>query len=399
MSKMITLLSLSFLLITCSGENGTTYHVRDIDELNTAISAAGPGDKIIMANGIWKDVEIQFEAQGTAEGPIHLMAETAGEVYLEGQSSLELAGEYLIVDGLYFRNGFTPSNSVIEFRIDDDRIANHSKVVNCVIDGYTQKNRFTPDHWVEFWGRHNTLEYSTLTGKANRGPTVRVFLKGNEHIRNYHRIAHNYFGPRPRKGGPRAETMQIGDSGTSMTPSYVFVEDNLFDRCNGEVEVISSQYCERPEVGRRIAASIEKNRFSKQFEPSGAQPEELKRTKSFSYSVFNLEALVRVAVLSENYGVDLSLNEKSTSILKQGIDFLLPYTLGEEEWKHDQISSMDGPNQKMIFLLTYAQSKWSQDRYSKALKQLVQEFPDSRFIMTTDVIEHSRSGEKLEVKI
>ncbi len=241
MSKIFSLLSISILLITCSAEKGVEHFVSDAAELNSAIERAQPGDKIIMKNGVWENVNIEFEGFGTEHNPILLRAETPGEVYIEGQSSLKLSGEYLIVDGLYFRNGYTPSNSVITFRIDDEHIANHSTVMNCAIDGFTQKNRITTDHWVEFWGRHNSLESCSITGKANDGPTVRVFLKGNENINNHHQIVNNYFGPRPRKGGPHGETLQIGDSGTSMSPSYVNVENNLFDRCNGEVEVISSK--------------------------------------------------------------------------------------------------------------------------------------------------------------
>ena len=241
MSKIIALLSLSLLFISCSTETGNIILVQDYAELTEAIAKAQPGDEIVLKNGVWENVVIEFEAHGTPDASITLRAETAGEVFIEGQSSLELSGEYLIVDGLYFRNGFTPSNCVIDFRIDKERIANHSSVVNCVIDGYTQKNRLTTDHWVEFWGRHNALESCSITGKANDGPTVIVNLKGNENILNFHRIVNNYFGPRPRKGGPHGETLQIGDSGTSMSPSHVLVENNLFDRCNGEVEVISSK--------------------------------------------------------------------------------------------------------------------------------------------------------------
>lgn len=241
MSRLMTILSMGLLLVSCATQQETPEIIATPEGLNRAIAEAKPGDVIIMKNGTWEDVEIQFEAEGTADAPITLKAETPGKVYLEGQSSLELSGEYLIVEGLYFRNGYTPSNAVIDFRIDEQRIANHSIVRNCVIEDYTQKNRSTSDYWVEFWGRHNSLEYCSLTGKANQGPTVRFFFQGNENIRTYHKIAHNYFGPRPRKGGPRAETMQIGDSGTSMTPTFVQVENNLFDRCNGEVEVISSK--------------------------------------------------------------------------------------------------------------------------------------------------------------
>jgi len=51
----------------------------------------------------------------------------------------------------------------------------------------------------------------------------------------------NHFGPRPVKGGPSGETIQLGDSYTSMSPSHTMVANNLFEECNGEVEVISSK--------------------------------------------------------------------------------------------------------------------------------------------------------------
>ena len=220
---------------------GPGVFVSDTDSLQQAILRAQPGDEIIMKNGVWSNVKIQFSAQGTAEKPITLRAETAGMVTLEGRSDLKLAGEYLIVQGLYFRNGSTPSNTVIQFKIDDDHFAYHSRVTQCVIEDFSQPDRYNPDHWIEFWGRYNQLDHCYLAGKSNQGPTVRVFLTGNEHVLNYHRITNNHFGPRPRKGGPKAETMQIGDSFTSMTPAYVTVANNFFERCNGEVEIISSK--------------------------------------------------------------------------------------------------------------------------------------------------------------
>lgn len=215
--------------------------VQNISELNLALKSVVPGDTIQMENGVWKDSEIEIKANGTKELPIVIMAQEKGKVFLEGQSNLKIGGNYLIVDGLYFRNGHTPSGSVIQFKVDNDHIANNSTLTNCVIEDYTQLSRETQDHWIEFWGRNNTMEYCYLAGKSNSGPTLRVYLKGNENINTHHNITNNYFGPRPRKGGPHAETMQIGSSETSMTPAYVNVSNNLFYRCNGEVEIISSK--------------------------------------------------------------------------------------------------------------------------------------------------------------
>ena len=210
-------------------------------ELRDAIAAATPGTEIVMANGEWTDLRIRFIGRGTADAPITLRAETPGGVILRGASDLQLAGEHLIVDGLHFRDGASPSDAVIRFFVSDDSLATHSRVTNCVIDSYNKPQRDMTDLWVQFKGRYNQLDHCYLAGKSNRGPTIRVDLDGNQSIYNYHRITDNHFGPRPPKGGPSAETLQIGDSSTSMTPSHTLVENNLFDRCDGEVEVISSK--------------------------------------------------------------------------------------------------------------------------------------------------------------
>ena len=211
------------------------------DELKAAIANAVAGDEIILSNGVWKDVQIKFYGKGTKEAPIILRAETSGKVSIEGISDLKIGGTYLEVKGLYFKNGHTPSKAVIDFHIDSKTLANNCKVYDCVIEDFTQLNRNREDHWVEFWGRHNQLNHCYLAGKSNTEPTIYIALEGNENILNYHQITNNHFGPRPRKGGPHGETIQIGNSYTSMVPSYTNVSNNLFERCDGEVEIISNK--------------------------------------------------------------------------------------------------------------------------------------------------------------
>ncbi len=213
----------------------------DVSDLNELLQSSNPGDTILLKNGTWRDAELEISANGEENSPIVIMAQERGKVFIEGESFLKIGGNFIVVDGLVFRNGYTPSNSVIQFKIDNDQIANNSRVTNCVIENFTQPNRETQDHWVEFWGRNNQMDQCYIAGKSNSGPTLRVYLKGNENINTHHQIINNFFGPRPRKGGPHAETMQMGSSETSMTPSYVNVENNLFYRCNGEVEIISSK--------------------------------------------------------------------------------------------------------------------------------------------------------------
>lgn len=240
--NILTVVIALFIGVSCSDQQqDSAIRVETNEALYAAVESAQPGDIIILKNGVWQDVDLKIAAKGTKERPIVVTAETPGEVFIEGLSQIKFGGEYITVSGLHFRNGYTPSQAVIEFRIDKKNVANNCRFTNSVIEGFNQLQRDRQDHWVEFWGRHNQLDHCYIAGKSNRGPTVRVQLKGNESIYNFHQITNNYFGPRPRKGGPSAETLQIGDSGTSMSPSNTNVENNLFDRCNGEVEVISSK--------------------------------------------------------------------------------------------------------------------------------------------------------------
>ena len=242
MKKNIFIFSLVILLVACKQQN-KIYNIKvtTIEELNVAIENSKPGDHLVLANGVWKDVEIKFNGQGTNENPIVLRAETEGKVFIEGLSNLAFGGEYLEVSGLHFRNGHSPSDNVIAFRLDENTIANNCKVTNCVIVDFNKLQRDDDDLWVQFYGRHNELSNCYLAGKTNGGPTVRVDLKGVQSIKNYHKIINNHFGPRPRKGGARGETIQLGSSFTSMSPSNTIIANNLFEACNGEVEIISSK--------------------------------------------------------------------------------------------------------------------------------------------------------------
>ena len=245
MKKYLLVVGLVFMLSSCKENAKSNTLIANAEELKAAISNAKPGDEIILKDGIYKDVEIKFRGKGTKDNPITLKAETPGKVSIEGQSYLKFGGEYLVVEGLHFKNGYSPSNAVIDFKISHkdslDEIANNCKVTNCVIEDFNKPKRDDSDLWVQFWGRHNELSNCYIAGKTNRGPTVRVSIAGVESIKNYHQIINNHFGPRPVKGGPSGETIQLGDSYTSMSPSHTLVANNLFEECNGEVEIISSK--------------------------------------------------------------------------------------------------------------------------------------------------------------
>ncbi len=217
------------------------YRVDTQEEYAHASKLLKAGDQIVLSNGVWKDFEIVFTGVGTKEAPITLKAETKGKVVISGESNLKLAGEHLVVSGLVFKDGYTPTSSVIEFRTDKSTLANHSRVTETVISYFNNPERFENDYWVAMYGKHNRFDHNHLEGKSNKGVTMAVRLNTIDSQENYHRIDHNYFGPRPILGSNGGETLRIGTSHYSLTNSHTLVENNYFDRCDGELEIISNK--------------------------------------------------------------------------------------------------------------------------------------------------------------
>lgn len=231
----------SLTMVFASGAWAAEYRVESQEEYRAVLPKLAPGDSIILKDGVWRDFEIVFEGNGKPGSPISLRAETPGEVFITGQSNLALAGKHLLVSGLVFRDGYTPSQSVISFRKSKTALANSSRVTQTVIHNFTNPERFEADYWVAIYGKNNRFDHNHLEGKRNRGVTLAVRLDSEASRENYHRIDHNYFGPRPTLGSNGGETLRVGTSHFSRSNSFTTVENNYFDRCDGEVEIISSK--------------------------------------------------------------------------------------------------------------------------------------------------------------
>ena len=240
LKKILPYVSITLLLLGCSAPDNL---VSNLEEFQRAVDAAVPGTVITMANGTWENVELRLTGKGEEGLPIQLRAETPGQVIITGQSNLAFSGEYLEISGLVFKNGYTPTSEVISFKTGKDALAYHSRVTNCVIDNFTNPERFDGDTWVAIYGKNNVFDYNTLVGKGNRGVTLAVKMNTEDSRENNHVIENNYFGPREILGSNGGETLRIGTSHYSRMYSNTLVRRNYFDRVNGEHEIISNKAC------------------------------------------------------------------------------------------------------------------------------------------------------------
>jgi poly(beta-D-mannuronate) lyase len=236
----------AILLVTGTGlgtdpSRAAEVTAADPASLAQAIKQARPGDTIVMADGPWRDARIVFEAQGEPGRPITLRAATPGKVVLCGASRLLLAGSDLVVSGLLFTDGAVESGSVIEFRRNSTTHASRCRLTECAIVDYSPPDIKADTKWVSLYGQSNRVDHCYFAGKTNNGTTLVVWVADQP---DQHTIDFNHFGPRPRLGFNGGETIRVGTSEVSMNVSRTLVENNLFEKCDGEIEAISNKSCE-----------------------------------------------------------------------------------------------------------------------------------------------------------
>ncbi|WP_441004212.1 polysaccharide lyase 6 family protein [Pseudocolwellia agarivorans] len=215
--------------------------VKNLEQFNKAVANVKPGGEIVLADGTWSDVELVFKAKGTPKKLIELKAQTPGKVIITGQSNLSFSGEYLVISGLVFKDGSTPTGEVVSFRTSTDDVANHTRVTNIVIDNFSTVDRPMSDLWVAMYGKNNRFDHNSLVNKRNRGVTLAVRMNTEASRKNDHIIEYNYFGPRQILGSNGGETLRIGTSHFSREYSNTTAQYNYFDRTNGEHEIISNK--------------------------------------------------------------------------------------------------------------------------------------------------------------
>ncbi|CAN5738376.1 hypothetical protein BH11BAC3_BH11BAC3_15350 [soil metagenome] len=232
------------VLIAYSSAYSRQYFIENITEFNNIKAGVKAGDSIIFKNNTWNDASVELSVDGTISAPVYLLPQIPGAVIFSGSSSLKISGTYIIADGFVFKNINGEKGGIVEFRTDRNILANYCRVTNCVFDNCNPISRLTETNWIILYGQNNRFDHNTILNKKNLGTTLIVQLNDTLSQNNHHRIDHNYFGPKLRGGSNGAETIRIGISTFSRTSSKTIVEENYFERCNGEVEIISVKSCD-----------------------------------------------------------------------------------------------------------------------------------------------------------
>jgi hypothetical protein len=140
---------------------------------------------------------------------------------------------------------------------------------------------------------------------------------------------------------------------------------NWFDVQAGAIAL----YLGKTQYVHELGETAKTKHIAVQIEPDGQEPLEEARTKSFGYCVFALDALMRLATITQTTGVDLwSYTSPRGGSMRKALDYLIPYALKQKQWQHENIVGF--PVEDLRDPLLMAAIQYRDARYEEAAKAL-----------------------------
>ncbi|MBR9727931.1 alginate lyase precursor [Shewanella intestini] len=229
-----------------------------ISSLEKAVSTEMPaGTTLCLADGEYTDgLELKFGGQGTADNPIKIAAENAGQAKIvAGKVSISMAGDFVQLQGMVF-NGVSYDSSLIQTRHGTHNLCRDCRISEVAIIDAVANN--TSGILMHLYGQRNWVDHSILSGKTVKNPMISfnrwVDSSWDEDVKLAELardivIYKNYIANR----APADDKLYAGSSdndyeairtGLSDTHHYdgnSFIIGNLFEQIQGEAEVISNK--------------------------------------------------------------------------------------------------------------------------------------------------------------
>ncbi len=134
-------------------------------------------------------------------------------------------------------------------------------------------------------------------------------------------------------------------------------------------------FLDKPDLAKSVIEQNTQNRLINQIQADGSQPLEIQRTKSLSYSIFNLAALFELANTAKHVQVDLWNYKTANGVgLRNALDYLMPYLDGNTNtWPHKQIAQLDTHDFKDAADLLYQASiQYNDPTYEQSYNAIIQ---------------------------
>lgn len=219
------------------------------EALYQAVKKAKPGEVVLIADGTYEDIKLIVNNSGKPGLPLTIKAAHPGKVFFTGDAKVEMWGEYLVLEGIWFKDG---NRDIQVWKSHGPGLVamygSHNRVTACVFDCFDEANSAYITTSLSAEGKvpqYCRIDHCSFTDKItfdqviNLNNTARAIKDGSAGgPAMYHRVDHCFFS-NPQKPGNAGGGIRIGYYRNDI--GRCLVDSNLFMRQDSEAEIITSK--------------------------------------------------------------------------------------------------------------------------------------------------------------
>jgi poly(beta-D-mannuronate) lyase len=224
-----------------------TRMVSTVTQFKNALNAVNPGDTILVLDGTYNMGGVKITRGGNALKPVLVKSQNLHGAKITGATTFTLSNQrYAIYEGFDF--DVEPVSVIFKMEgCSYVRITRNKFSMKKLSDSQSSKWITIGDVWANpvCNSHHNRIDHNLFDGKYDSGAWLIIDGSHGEvpDISKYDRVDHNIFRNNTPRVANEKETIRIGVSDLSMEHSYTLVENNLFEDCDGDPEIVSVKSC------------------------------------------------------------------------------------------------------------------------------------------------------------
>jgi hypothetical protein len=225
----VTLMAAALAAAVVSGPPAAAaqaVRVTSLPALQSALDKANPGDTISLADGSYAaGSTLSIKRSGTASAPVTVTAEHVGKANITGSKTFSFASgvSNVVLRGFKFRTGAALS---IPAGASHNRLSRND--FQLTGDG----------NWVTVNGDDTEVDRNVFQNRTTQGVFLQILGPSDAMAKRVH-VHHNYFYNHQFSGSNGGESIRLGLSNHQSYAANAVIEDNLFEKADGDSEAIS----------------------------------------------------------------------------------------------------------------------------------------------------------------
>lgn len=222
----VPLIVAALVVVPGPAASAAQVRVTSLSALQSALDKANPGDTIALADGSYAaSSTLAIKRSGTASAPVTVTAEHVGQATITGSKTFSFAGgvSNVVLRGFRFRGGASLS---IPAGASHNRLSRND--FQLTGDG----------NWVTVDGDDTEVDHNVFQNRTSQGVFLQILGPADAMAQNVH-VHHNYFYNHQFSGSNGGESIRLGLSNHQSYSAHAVVENNLFEKADGDIEAIS----------------------------------------------------------------------------------------------------------------------------------------------------------------